>query len=126
MSNPGSQYQILVVDDSPVMRKGIINLLQEHIQADFLEANDGQAAVDMYKEAQPDLVTMDVNMPGMDGMEALKKILGFDQKAKVVMLTTEAEKQKIIEAVSMGAKSYIVKPMDRDKALQKIKNTLEL
>lgn len=120
------KYKVLVVDDSSVIRKGIIELLNPHIPADFLEAGDGKDAVEKYKNEKPDLVTLDINMPVSDGMEALKSIIDMDRSAKVVMLTTEGEKSKVIEAVSMGAKNYIVKPMDREKALEKIKNVLEI
>ena len=120
-------YKILIVDDSSVMRKGIISLMREKIEAEYREAENGEAGVKLFLEFNPDLVTMDINMPGIDGMEALKQIIGHDRKAKVIMLTTEAEKGKIIEAVSMGAKSYIVKPItDKAKALDKIMNALSL
>lgn len=125
MSNTATKQKILVVDDSPVMRKGIIDLLSEKFSVEFLEAGDGREAVRMYKECKPDLVTLDVNMPEMDGMQALEEIIRIDPEARIIMLTTEAEKQKIIEAVSLGAKSYIVKPIDREKAQVKVANALK-
>mgnify|MGYP003565708737 CR=1 FL=1 len=121
-----NKFKILVVDDSSVMRKGIIEILNTHIQADFIEARDGNDALEQYKAEQPDLVTLDINMPVCDGMTTLGNIMAFDRNAKIIMLTTEAEKDKIIKAVEMGAKSYIVKPINKDKAIEKIKNVLEL
>lgn len=116
--------KILVVDDSSAMRKGIIQLLKEEVDAEFLEAADGNEGVQSFKDNKPDLVTMDVNMPNKDGMAALEEILDIDPSAKVIMLTTESEKSKIVDAVSLGAKSYIVKPIDKEKAVKKILNAL--
>ncbi|MBN2442918.1 MAG: response regulator [Spirochaetales bacterium] len=120
------KFKVLVVDDSAVMRKGIIEILDPHITADFLEAGNGNDAIDTFKIEKPDLVTLDINMPLCDGMKALKAIIDMDKNAKVVMLTTESEKEKIVEAVSLGARNYIVKPIDKEKAIEKIKNVLEI
>ena len=120
------KLKILVVDDSSVMRKGIIELLNGGIPAEYVEAVDGNEAVNLYKKEKPDLVTMDINMPECDGMEALTSIMNIDKGAKIVMLTTEAEKEKIIEAVSIGAKSYIIKPINKERAIEKIRNVLGL
>jgi two-component system, chemotaxis family, chemotaxis protein CheY len=121
-----NKYKILIVDDSSVMRQGIMGIINEHLNVEFKEAGDGEQAIEQYKDYQPDLVTLDINMPKMDGIEALINILDFDSSAKVIMLTTESDKSKIIEAVSRGAKSYIVKPIDKDKAIMKIKSALSL
>ncbi len=119
-------FKILVVDDSEVMRKAIINLMEEELSFEYEEAKDGIEAMEHYKSYKPDLVTLDINMPKQDGIETLKQIMDFDNNAKVVMLTTEAEKAKIVESVSLGAKSYIVKPMDKVKAIAKLKMALDI
>ncbi len=119
-------YKVLVVDDSEVMRKAIINLIGEELSFNYAEANDGIEAMEQYKSYKPDLVTLDINMPNQDGIETLKQIMDFDNNAKVVMLTTEAEKAKIVQSVSLGAKSYIVKPMDKIKAIAKLKMALNI
>jgi two-component system chemotaxis response regulator CheY len=119
-------FKILVVDDSEVMRKAIINLMEEELSFEYEEAKDGIEAMEHYKSYKPDLVTLDINMPKQDGIETLKQIMGFDNNAKVVMLTTEAEKAKIVESVSLGAKSYIIKPMDKVKAIAKLKMALNI
>jgi len=119
-------FKVLVVDDSEVMRKAIINLMEEEFSFEYEEAKDGIEAMEHYKSYKPDLVTLDINMPKQDGIETLKQIMGFDNNAKVVMLTTEAEKAKIVESVSLGAKSYIVKPMDKVKAIAKLKMALNI
>ena len=126
MEDSNINYRILIVDDSSVMRKGIMDLIKSGgISARFTEAGNGEDALESYMKIRPDLVTMDINMPGIDGIEALKQILDFDRKAKIIMLTTEADKKRIIEAVSIGAKNYIIKPMDKEKSLEKIRNALE-
>ncbi len=117
-------YKVLVVDDSSVMREVVIKMLREAISLEYREAEDGLQAVSRYKEYGPDLVTMDINMPALDGIGALKKIMALDGNARVIMLTTESEKQKIVESVAMGAKSYIVKPIDNATAAAKVKLAL--
>lgn len=121
-----SKRKILIVDDSAVMRKGIIELIKGITDAEFTEAVDGEDGLQKYKDIKPDLVTMDINMPNMNGIASLKAIIDFDVGAKVIMLTTETDKSKIIEAVSLGAKSYIIKPIDKAKSLQKIKTVIDL
>jgi two-component system chemotaxis response regulator CheY len=119
-------FKVLVVDDSAVMRELIVSLLKETFPVECREAEDGARGVELYKEFKPDLVTLDINMPVLDGIGALKQIMEFDGSAKVVMLTTEVEKQKIVESVSIGAKSYIVKPIEKENAIAKIKIALGL
>ncbi len=120
------KYKVLVVDDSSVIREVVIDILKEEISLEYVEAADGNEAVARYKEYKPDLVTMDINMPNLDGIGALKQIIDFDRKAKVVMLTTESEKQKIVESISHGAKNYITKPIDKDIAIAKLKIALDI
>ena len=79
----------------------------------------------MYKELEPDVVTLDINMPVVDGMAALKNILDYDKAAKVVMLTSEGQKQTVVESISMGAKGYVVKPPNKAKVCAKVKSALE-
>lgn len=86
------------------------------------EAENGRKAVEMYKMLNPELVTMDITMPDMDGIEALTEIMKFDSKAKVIMLSAMGQETKIREAVIQGAKGFVVKPFKEDylvKALSK-------
>lgn len=88
----------------------------------FGEAENGRKAVEMYKMLNPELVTMDITMPDMDGIEALTEIMKFDSKAKVIMLSAMGQETKIREAVIQGAKGFVVKPFKEDylvKALSK-------
>lgn len=82
-------YRILVVDDSATMRKIIGQQLKSEAYEICGEASNGKQAIELYKEMQPDVVTLDINMPEMDGMEALKRILECDRNARVVMLTAD-------------------------------------
>ena len=106
---------VLVVDDSLVMRKtlnGIMNTLGYNVVA---EANDGKEAVKMYEEHKPDFVTMDINMPNMNGIEAVKEIIAMDSNARIVMVSSLDEKELVVDAIKSGAKFYILKPVTEDK-----------
>jgi two-component system chemotaxis response regulator CheY len=118
-------YRVLVVDDSATMRKIISQQLKSEAYEICGEAADGEQAFQMYKELEPDVVTLDINMPVVDGMVALKNILDYNKEAKVVMLTSEGQKQTVVEAISMGAKGYVVKPPNKAKVCAKVKSVLE-
>lgn len=105
--------KILVVDDALFMRTILKDILQANGFTNIIEAGDGAAAIDAYRKNKPDLVTMDVNMPGTDGMAALKSIVAMDPMAKVIMVTSVEQKQIVQEAIKTGAKDYVVKPFDR-------------
>jgi two-component system, chemotaxis family, chemotaxis protein CheY len=108
-------YKVLVVDDSATMRKIIGQQLKTEAYDICGEASNGQEAVELYKEKEPDIVTLDINMPVMSGTEALKKILEWDKDARIVMLTSEGQRDIVVEAVSAGAQGYIVKPPNKMK-----------
>ena len=118
-------YRVLVVDDSATMRKIIGQQLKSEAYEVCGEAADGAEAFQLYKELEPDVVTLDINMPVVDGIAALKNILDYDKEAKVVMLTSEGQKQTVVESISMGAKGYIVKPPNKAKVCAKVKSALE-
>ncbi len=88
------------------------------------EAGDGDEAIAKYQELKPDLVTMDVVMPKVNGIEALKGIKAFDPNAKVVMCTAVGQEQMVKLAIKTGAKGYIIKPFQAPKVLEEIKNVL--
>lgn len=124
LKDNGAAFQILVVDDSATMRKIVGQHLKTEAYEICGEASSGTEAVTLYKELKPDAVTLDINMPGMDGLAALKGILEFDGSACVIMLTSEGQRETVIEAIKMGAKGYLVKPPDKTRLCEKMKFAL--
>jgi two-component system chemotaxis response regulator CheY len=118
----GKPYKILIVDDSIFIAKQLGQILTSEGYEVAATAQDGEAAVEQYKEHYPnlDLVTMDITMPKMDGLTALEHIIGFDKGAKVVMISALGKEDLVKKALLLGAKSYIVKPLDRKKVLDRV------
>ena len=112
--------KVLVVDDSFLMRNNIKAYL-EHLQYDFVgEAENGKEAVQMCKELTPDLITMDVTMPYMDGLTAIEEIRKFDKKVKIVVATSHGQEDIVLKALQAGAKGYILKPVTQQKLAEAI------
>ena len=88
------------------------------------EAENGQKAVEKYPEAKPDLVLMDITMPEMDGIEALKKIKALDPGAKIIMCSAMGQQAMVIEAIQAGAKDFIVKPFQAERVLEAVKKVV--
>ena len=109
--------KVLIVDDALTMRMAIKNILIKYDYEIVAEARDGRSALDKYKEFKPDIVTMDVTMPEMTGLQALKAIVEFDPDAKVVMVSTKQQDVKTLEAIMSGAKSFILKPFREDHVI---------
>lgn len=105
--------KVLIVDDAAFMRVVLKDILAASGFQNILEAGDGAAAVNTYQQHRPDIVTMDINMPGTDGIQALRMILQINPTAKVVMVTSVEQKHVVQEAIKLGAKDYVVKPFDR-------------
>ncbi|MFD2670092.1 response regulator [Marinicrinis sediminis] len=116
--------KILIVDDAAFMRMMIKDILSKNGYEVVGEANDGSQAVEKYKELQPDLVTMDITMPEMDGITALKEIKKMDGNAKVIMCSAMGQQAMVIDAIQAGAKDFIVKPFQADRVIEAIKKTL--
>ena len=112
--------KILLVDDAAFMRKMIKDTLSKNGYTDIFEAVDGADAVEKYGEVGPDLVIMDITMPNMDGLEALKAIRAKDGNANVVM----GQESMVMDAVRSGAKDFIVKPFKPDRVLKTVTNIL--
>ena len=112
--------KILLVDDAAFMRKVIKDTLNKNGYTDVHEAVDGADAVEKYDELHPDLVMMDITMPNMDGLEALKAIRAKDPNANVVMCSAMGQESMVIDAVRSGAKDYIVKPFKPDRVLKTV------
>jgi len=116
--------KIMIVDDSSLIRKMLRQLLEKNNYAVVAEAVNGQEAVDLYTKVNPDLITLDVTMPVMDGVEALKKIKEIDKDVKAIMVTAAGQKDRIMEALKLGAAAFITKPFDEDDLLKNLDKNL--
>jgi len=118
----GTPYRVLIVDDSLFVTKQISQILTSEGFDVVGTANDGQEGLDKYKELYPnvDLVTMDITMPKMDGVTSLEKIIEFDKNARVVMISALGKQDLVKKSLLLGAKNYIVKPLDRNKVLERV------
>jgi DNA-binding response OmpR family regulator len=116
--------RVLIVDDALMMRKMIRKMVESagHIVVD--EAVDGEQAIEMYQRHVPDVVTMDITMPGTDGIEALTRIIACDKDAKIIMVSALGQQYKVMEALENGAKSYILKPITAEKLIAVINQIL--
>lgn len=117
-------HKILIVDDAAFMRMMIKDILSKNGYEVVGEAADGAQAVEKYKESQPDLVTMDITMPEMDGITALKEIKKINPNAKIIMCSAMGQQAMVIDAIQAGAKDFIVKPFQADRVLEAISKTL--
>lgn len=117
--------KVLVVDDSAVMRKVLMGALSRANITDVAQASDGKEAVEIMKSGEFDLVLMDWNMPNMLGIDAVKQIRASGDKTPIIMVTTEAEKSRVIEALKAGANNYVIKPFQAETMITKIEQTLK-
>ena len=106
---------ILIIDDSKTSRKVLRNLLETNGHTIIGEAENGEIGVVMFKDLNPDIVTMDITMPVLDGIEALKLIINEDKNAKVVMVTAAGQKNKMVDALKFGASEFIAKPFEPEQ-----------
>ena len=116
--------KIMIVDDAAFMRTLLKNILFPKGYEIAGEADNGAVAVDKYKELKPDLVTMDIVMPNVNGIDALKQIKEFDPNAKVIMCTAVGQENMVRAAIMSGAKGYIVKPFQAPKVLEEVQKVL--
>lgn len=115
---------ILIADDAAFMRKMVRMTLSEAGLTDVVEATDGVEAVELYREKKPDLVLLDITMAHMNGLDALREIIGSDPEAKVIMCTAIGQQQTVMEALAIGAADYVVKPFQKDKLTEAVLNVL--
>jgi len=127
VSPSGVPYRVLVIDDSIFVRKQIGQILTSEGFEVVGQAGDGVEGIEKYKELSPgiDLVTLDITMPRMDGVTTLERILAFDPKATVVMISALGKQDLVKKALVTGAKNYIIKPLDRKKVLERITSVLD-
>lgn len=116
--------KILIVDDATFMRTMLKDILSKGGYKVVGEAENGKIAIEKYKELKPDLVTMDITMPEMDGIQAMKQLKIIDPKAIVLMCSAMGQEGMVIESIQAGARDFIVKPFQKERVLQAIKNVL--
>lgn len=116
--------RILICDDAAFMRMMIKDILTKNGYEIAAEAENGLKAIERYNETKPDLVMMDITMPEMDGLQALKKIKEDDPKATVIMCSAMGQQAMVIESIQSGAKDFIVKPFQADRVLEAVKKAL--
>ena len=115
---------ILICDDAAFMRMMIKDILTKNGYNIAGEAENGAKAVEKYNELKPDLVLMDITMPEMDGIEALKKIKAGDPNAMVIMCSAMGQQAMVIESIQSGAKDFIVKPFQADRVIEAVKKVI--
>ncbi|WP_352419612.1 response regulator [Proteiniborus sp.] len=115
---------ILIVDDAAFMRMMIKDILTKNGFNVAGEAENGAKAIERYKELSPDLVIMDITMPEVDGIQAVKEIKKIDSTAKIVMCSAMGQQAMVIEAIQAGAKDFIVKPFQADRVIEAVKKAI--
>lgn len=110
--------RVLIVDDAAFMRMSLRKVLEESGYEIAGEAENGRIAVEMYNELRPDIVTLDITMPEMDGLTALKGIMSIDPNANVVMISAMGQESYVRESIMAGAKNFIVKPFNKEHVLK--------
>ena len=116
--------RVLVVDDAAFMRMMVKDILSKNGYEVVGEAENGMKAVEKYQELKPDLTTMDITMPEMDGISAVKEIKKIDANAKIVMCSAMGQQAMVIEAIQGGAKDFIVKPFQAERVLEAVKKVV--
>lgn len=119
-------YKVLLVDDAAFMRMILKNIISCRDDIIIYEGKNGKEAIEKYKKYKPDLVFMDVTMPEVDGLEALKVIRVMDREAKVVICSAMGQQPYIVEAIKSGALDYVVKPFKSDKIVSLLNHYLEI
>ncbi|EYE88772.1 chemotaxis protein CheY [Fervidicella metallireducens AeB] len=116
--------KVLIVDDAAFMRMMLKDILVKNGYEIAGEAPNGLKAVELYKSENPDVVTMDITMPEMDGIQAVKEIKAIDPNARIIMCSAMGQQAMVMEAIKSGAKDFIVKPFQPERVLEAIKKVL--
>jgi two-component system chemotaxis response regulator CheY len=116
-------YRILIADDSSYMRETLRDILQGAGHEIVAEAANGPNAVEIYKALLPDIVMLDMTMPGESGLDTLRSIIRINNNAVVIILTAVGKPEKVLEALNAGAKGYVTKPFDESSVLNAISKT---
>ncbi len=119
-----SKGSFVIVDDSALTRKILRQIIEDEGYTIVSEAVNGEEAVEAYRKYKPDVITLDITMPVMDGVDALRTIIASNPKAKAVMVTAAGQEKKVIEAIKVGASKFVVKPFDKEQILEAISDLL--
>lgn len=114
----------LIVDDAAFMRMMLRGIFEKNGYEVAGEATNGKEAVELYNSTKPDFVTLDITMPEMDGLEALKQIVQADSKATVIMCSAIGQQANVLESIKLGAKDFIVKPFQPDRVIESLKKVV--
>lgn len=117
--------KILIVDDAAFMRMMLKDILSKNGYEVVAEASNGQEAIQKYEEFKPDLVTMDITMPEMDGIAAVKEIKKKNPQAKIIMCSAMGQQAMVVDAIQAGARDFIVKPFKPDRVIEAVKKVME-
>ncbi len=118
--------RIMIADDAMIMRRNLGLILEKAGHEIVAEASNGDEAYEGYGKYQPDLVTMDITMPVMDGLAAVKKIISSYPNAKIIVISAQGNKYSVMEAIMNGAASFIVKPIDSKKVIKVVNKVLNI
>ncbi|WP_042144649.1 response regulator [Paucisalibacillus sp. EB02] len=116
--------RILIVDDAKFMRTTLHAILSKDNHEIVGEAENGEVAVSLYEKTKPDLVIMDITMPVMNGIDAIKKIKEIDVNAQIVVCSAMGHQKVVVDAIELGAKDFIVKPFDEHRVLETVERVL--
>lgn len=122
--NPDSKGSVVLVDDSRMSRNMLRAIVEEAGYSVVAEAGNGEEAIEVYRQYKPDLITLDITMPKMDGIDALKKLKEIDPSVKAIMITAAGQQNKLIEALKLGAKRFITKPFEKDDVIAGIDDVM--
>ena len=125
VASENSKGTVVIVDDSGMSRKILRDILEEEGYTVVAEATDGLEGVLAYKQYMPDIITLDITMPNLDGTGALKQIKEYDDDAKVIMITAAGQQNKVIEALKIGAEKFVTKPYDKEDIIKSINEMME-
>jgi len=118
--------RIIIADDAGFMRRMLINILSQGGFEVVGEAENGAEAVELYKQLKPDAITMDITMPEMDGITALKEIIAYDSNAKVVMCSAMGQQFMVVEAIKLGAVDFVEKPFQTEQVVKALHKALNI
>lgn len=116
--------RILIVDDSPWMRRTLVSFLETEGWTSVFQAKNGREGVTLYEEIQPDIVLMDITMPYLDGLDAVRAIIKIDPRALIVMCSALGQREMVIDCIRSGAKGFVVKPFRKEHVIAAIRKAL--